>query len=154
VNALPTARISPTSVTLNVGQSQTFTATISEGTGPYSYQWYSNGTAVSGATGSTWKFAATSAGSNTVHVVAADSDGEQATSNSATATVGNSNSNGLTIEIIIIFALIIVVVVILTFLAVRARRERTENQKQARPITSKKSNRKNRRSKKQRPSHR
>ena len=50
VNAAPTVSIAPVGpVTLDVGQSQTFTATASGGTGTLSYQWYLDGTVVSGA---------------------------------------------------------------------------------------------------------
>ena len=44
VNAAPTVTVSPSSWTMDVGQSKTFTATPSGGSGSYtSYQWYVNG---------------------------------------------------------------------------------------------------------------
>jgi outer membrane protein assembly factor BamB len=79
--------ISPTSVTMNVGQSQLFTSSVSGGSSPYSYRWYLNGTQVSGATSSSWTFTPSSAGSYTVYVKVTDSVLVQATSNTATATV-------------------------------------------------------------------
>jgi len=79
--------ISPSSATLYVGQSQPFTSTVSDGAPPYSYQWYLNGTLVSGATSSTWTFKPTSAGSYSVYVKVTDSLGMVATSNIATVTV-------------------------------------------------------------------
>ena len=43
---------------MDVGQSTTFTTTVSGGTGTNTgYQWYVNGTAQSGATASTFSFA-------------------------------------------------------------------------------------------------
>jgi hypothetical protein len=79
--------ISPTSVTMDAGQSQTFNATATAGTPPYTYKWYLNGTAVSGATNKTWTFKPTSAGSYSVYVIANDTAGVKGTSNTATVTV-------------------------------------------------------------------
>jgi hypothetical protein len=79
--------VSPTSVTLNVGQPQLFTSSVSGGTSPYTYQWFLNGAAVQNATSSSWTFTPTSAGPYTVYVEVADSVGVQATSNTATVTV-------------------------------------------------------------------
>jgi hypothetical protein len=70
---------------LHVGQSQLFTPTVSGGTPAYTYQWYLNGTAVSGAIGSTWTFTPASAGSYTVYAKVTDGVGAQATSNTAAA---------------------------------------------------------------------
>jgi hypothetical protein len=79
--------VSPTSVLLDIGQSQLFTSNVSDGTPPYTYQWYQNGAPVLGATGSTWTFTAVSAGSNTVYVEVNDSAEMHAKSNTATVTV-------------------------------------------------------------------
>jgi hypothetical protein len=54
--------IAPTQVKMYVGQSQTFSSSVSGGTPPYSYQWYLNDTAIPGASGSTWTFTPRSAG--------------------------------------------------------------------------------------------
>jgi len=54
------------------GQSQTFSSSVSGGTAPYTYQWYLNDTAVSGATGSTWAFTPTSAGYYKVYLNVTD----------------------------------------------------------------------------------
>ncbi len=43
--------VSPAAVTLDVGQSQVFNSSVLGGTTPYSYQWYLDGSPVSGATG-------------------------------------------------------------------------------------------------------
>jgi hypothetical protein len=79
--------VSPSSVVMDVGQSQLFTSSVSGGISPYSYQWYLGGIPVSGATGASWTFAPSSAGSYTVYMDVNDSVGEQATSNIANVTV-------------------------------------------------------------------
>jgi hypothetical protein len=79
--------VSPTLVSLDIGQSQPFTANVSDGTPPYTYQWYQDGAPISGATGSTWTFTATSVGSYTVYVEVNDSAQMHAKSNTATVNV-------------------------------------------------------------------
>jgi hypothetical protein len=79
--------VSPTSVSLDINQSQLFTSTVSDGTSPYTYQWHQNGAPISGATDPTWTFTAMSAGSYTVYVQVNDSAGMRAKSNTATVTV-------------------------------------------------------------------
>jgi len=83
----PTVDASPDSVVMDVGQSQLFASTVWGGVSPYTYQWYLDGSAVSGATDANWTFTPTSTGSYTVYVIAIDSVGAQATSNSADVTV-------------------------------------------------------------------
>jgi hypothetical protein len=92
VNCKPSVTISPSSVTLNVSSSQKFKSTVSGGTPPYSYQWYLNGVAVSGATSASWTFTPSSAGSYTVYVKVTDSVNVTATSNTATVTVKTTSS--------------------------------------------------------------
>jgi hypothetical protein len=87
VNPALSVSISPTPVTLDVGQSQPFTSSVSGGTGPYSFQWYLDGSAVSGATSATWTFTPSSAGSHTVYVNVTDAASATAMSNTATVTV-------------------------------------------------------------------
>ncbi len=90
--------ISPTSVTMDAGQSQTFTAKASGGSGTYiSYQWTLNGDAVSGATASTYTFIPATAGSKTIAVTVTDNEGMQAKSSAITVTVGTSVSTPLTV---------------------------------------------------------
>jgi membrane carboxypeptidase/penicillin-binding protein PbpC len=79
--------ISPGSATLDVGQSQLFTSTVTDGASPYSYQWYLNGAPVSDATKPTWNFKPTAAGSYTVYVRVNDSLDMNATSNVANVIV-------------------------------------------------------------------
>jgi outer membrane protein assembly factor BamB len=87
VNGPLSISIAPSSVTMDVGQQQLFTSTVSGGTSPFTYQWYSNGTAVPGATSSTWNFTPSSSGSYTVYANVTDSVGFTAKSNIATVAV-------------------------------------------------------------------
>jgi hypothetical protein len=87
VNTALSATISPSSTTLDYGQSQTFTSSVSGGTASYAYQWYKNGTAVAGATGSTWTFTPSSAGYYTVYVKVTDSASTPVTAQSSNAYV-------------------------------------------------------------------
>jgi hypothetical protein len=96
VNGALSVTISPTSATLDVGQSVTFTSTVSGGTSPYSYQWYLNGVAVSGATSASWTFTPSSAGAYSVYVKITDSVSAAAMSNTATVTVNTAPSVGIT----------------------------------------------------------
>ncbi len=63
VNTPSTLAIStqPASQTVASGSSVSFTVAASGGTAPYTYQWYKNGTAISGATSATYAFTAASA---------------------------------------------------------------------------------------------
>jgi hypothetical protein len=88
--------ISPLSATIELGQSKQFTSSVGGGTPPFSYQWYLNGVASSGATDSSWTFTPYSAGSYTVYVNVVDSLGTTAKSNTATITVNNAFSVSIT----------------------------------------------------------
>jgi hypothetical protein len=92
VNAAPTVTVSPSSWTLDVGQSKTFSAAPNGGSGSYtSYQWYVNGSAQSGQTASTFSFAPASAGSYSITVTVTDSSGAtSAQSTAATVTVNSA----------------------------------------------------------------
>jgi hypothetical protein len=92
VNAAPSVSISPSSATLDVGQSQLFTSTVTGGTSPYSYQWYLDDVAVSGATSSSWAYTPSAAGSYTVYAKVTDSANAVATSNTATVMVNDALS--------------------------------------------------------------
>jgi hypothetical protein len=83
--------VSPSgSITMDIEQSETFTITASGGMTPYTYQWYLNDVAVSGATSSSWSWAPSSAGSYAVYVNITDATGYVATSNAASFTVNNA----------------------------------------------------------------
>ena len=88
----PWASVSPSSVVMDVGQSQLFTSTVSGGSLPYSYQWCLNGFAVAGATSSTWTFAPSYVGSYNVYVNVTDNSGFTEESNIATVTVNTALS--------------------------------------------------------------
>ncbi|MGA3192712.1 MAG: thermopsin family protease [Candidatus Bathyarchaeia archaeon] len=84
--------ILPASITMNLGSSVLFTSSVFNGGGggssPYSYQWYLNGSSVTGATSSSWTFTPQSAGSYTVWAGVTDNQGIlHAASNTATVTV-------------------------------------------------------------------
>jgi outer membrane protein assembly factor BamB len=84
VNPPPHVNISPTSVIMNVGQSKLFTSSVSDGTSPYSYQWYLNNNPVSGANSATWTFVPTSPGSYNIYLNVTDAVSTIAESNMAT----------------------------------------------------------------------
>ena len=77
---------------MDVGQSKTFTATPTGGSGSYTgYQWYVGGSAQCGQTASTFSFAPGSAGSYSITVTVTDSSGAtSAQSSAATVTVAAS----------------------------------------------------------------
>ncbi len=83
--------ISPSSKSMDVGQTQQFTSSVSGGTSPYSYQWYLNNAVVSGATSETWTFTPQDSGSYTVYVSVHDAAGALETSNTATLIVNAGN---------------------------------------------------------------
>jgi ribosomal protein L40E len=68
--------ISPGSVVIDVGQSRNLTAAGSGGASPYSYQWYLNGSVVSGATSSSWTFKPNSTGVYNIYVKTTDALGD------------------------------------------------------------------------------
>jgi hypothetical protein len=84
VNPPPSISVSPSSGTIDVGQSQAFTSSVSGGTAPYSYQWYLNGSLVSGATLNSWTFTPISMGVYEIHARVTDSLGTSEISNAAT----------------------------------------------------------------------
>src|SRR5208283_261500 len=85
VSAVPIVGIAPVGpLTLDVGQSQLFTATPSGGSGTIHYQWYVGGSAVSGATDSTYSFSE-SAGSYSVTCKVTDSASTPVTSAASNA---------------------------------------------------------------------
>ena len=94
VNTVLTVSLTPTSWTMDMGQSKTFTATPSGGSGTYSsYQWYLDGSAVSGQTASTYTYTPTASGSHSITVTVTDSLGTtSAQSSSASVTVNTALS--------------------------------------------------------------
>jgi len=89
VNPLPQAGviISPGSAAIDLGQSVFFTLSFqTEGTPPYTYQWYLNGSAVSGAVSSSWNFTPASTGTYQIYLNVTDSLNVKVQSNVATVT--------------------------------------------------------------------
>jgi parallel beta-helix repeat protein len=91
--------ISPLSASILVGQSVTFTSTVSGGYTPYSYQWYLNGNPVSGARSNTWTFTPTAGGIYYVHLGVTDAKGNTAQSDTARITIATVPVGGYSIPI-------------------------------------------------------
>jgi hypothetical protein len=88
LKSFPTVSINPNIVGMYVGQSQTYVSSVSGGIAPYFYQWYySNGTAITGATTSTLTFKANSTGAYNFYLNATDNLNNKAQSNTATINV-------------------------------------------------------------------
>src|SRR5437667_12310739 len=83
----PTITAQPASQTVTAGQSASFNVAAT-GTAPLSYQWRKNGTAISGATASTYTTPATTSSDNGAQfTVAVSNTAGSATSSAATLTV-------------------------------------------------------------------
>lgn len=93
------ASISPLSASILVGQSVTFTSTVSGGYTPYGYQWYLNGAPVSGATSNTWTFTPTAGGIYYVYLKVTDAKGNTAQSDASRITVSTVPVGGYSIPI-------------------------------------------------------
>jgi PKD repeat protein len=99
--ALPpplSASISPLSASINVGNSITFTSTVSGGTSPYSYQWYLDSNPVSGATSNSWAFTPTTSGIYYVYLKVTDAVGNTTQSETARITVASVPVGGYSIS--------------------------------------------------------
>jgi len=93
------ACISPTSASILVGQSVTFTSTVSGGYTPYNYQWYLNGAPVSGATSASWMFTPTTSGIYYVHLKVTDAKANTTQSDTARITAATVPVGGYSIPI-------------------------------------------------------
>jgi hypothetical protein len=81
----------PASVTVTAGQTATFGVTATGASGPFTYQWFANGTALPGATSSTYTTSSTTTSqSGTIFTVVVTSSAGSVTSSPATLTVNNS----------------------------------------------------------------
>jgi hypothetical protein len=94
-----TVSISPTSASILVGQSVTFTSTVSGGYSPYGYQWYLGGTPVSGATSSSWTFTPTASGIYYVYLEVTDANKNTAQSETARIAVSAVPVGGYAISL-------------------------------------------------------
>lgn len=65
--------ITPVSDSMNVGQSLIFTSMSTGGTWPYKYQWFVNGSAIPGATTTSWIFTPTASGTYYIYLSVTDS---------------------------------------------------------------------------------
>jgi YVTN family beta-propeller protein len=94
VAAPPIVAITPMgSITLNVGQSQTFTAAANNGTGAVSYQWFLDGFSVAGAVATSYTYVASGAShSLTCKVTDSASTPITSISNTVTITVNPSST--------------------------------------------------------------
>jgi hypothetical protein len=81
--------ISPSSASVSVNQTLLFTSNVIGGTPPFSFQWFLNGGAVSGATSGSWTFSSATSGTYAVDLDVTDSLGATAKSNVAMVTVSS-----------------------------------------------------------------
>ncbi|MDD8020074.1 MAG: C1 family peptidase [Acidobacteriota bacterium] len=88
IPSAPVITTQPTNQTVNVGQTATFTV-VAIGTAPLSYQWYKNGTAVSGATAASYTTPATTLADNGSQFYVVVSN-----------LLGNVNSNTVTLTVL------------------------------------------------------
>jgi len=91
--------ISPLSASLLVGQSVTFTSTVTGGTAPYSHQWYLNGAPVSGEISSSWAFAPSTSGIYYVYLKVTDAVTNTVQSDTARIVVSTTPVGGYSITI-------------------------------------------------------
>ena len=87
VNSDPSVTISSSQNPTDIGNTVTFTASGSGGTGSYTYQWYLNGAAVSGATSSSYSTSFSSSGTDSLYVVLTDGVSNTAQSSTLSETV-------------------------------------------------------------------
>jgi hypothetical protein len=91
VNSAPSVSISPGSWTMDVGQSTTFTAAASGGSGTYTnYQWYANGQLAQSGSVSTMTWGSPNSGAFSITVKVTDSYGVTSVLSSAAAVTVNS----------------------------------------------------------------
>jgi parallel beta-helix repeat protein len=93
------ASISPLSASILVGQSVTFTSTVSGGYTPYNYQWYLNSAPVSGATSASWAFTPATSGIYYVHLKVIDAKSNTAQSDAARIAVATVPVGGYSFSI-------------------------------------------------------
>ncbi len=84
LTSIPTVSITPTNVRMGLGKSQNFSASVSGGKLPYSYQWYLNNSAVAGATTQNWAFTPFMIGHYKVYLNVTDARGVRVQSNIVT----------------------------------------------------------------------
>jgi outer membrane protein assembly factor BamB len=90
--SFPSVSILPRFVVMDVGQSQLFTSMVNGGTGPYTFQWCQNDTAVQGATLGYWTFTPNNSGSYLIYLNVTDNVGNMAESNKVLTTVNQPST--------------------------------------------------------------
>lgn len=90
--------ISPLSASILLSQSVTFTSTTNGGIAPYSYQWYLDGTSVSGATSNDWIFIPSAGGVHYVYLKVADASNNTAQSETARIAVTSAPVGGYSVS--------------------------------------------------------
>jgi hypothetical protein len=92
--ASPSAVITPSSATMDIGEFQTFNSTVFGGISPYSCQWYLDRSAVPGANTSSWTYFPSSIGPHAICLNVTDSASTPvtATSNTVNVTVNSAPS--------------------------------------------------------------
>jgi hypothetical protein len=130
VNPMPVPTISGPSGSVTVGNNAPFTLTVSGGTSPFTYQWFVNGSAVSGATGSTFTYVPKYGGTYTITVAVHDTVGASAMSAPwmlAVVPATHGTSPGLLSGDILWFIIAaIAALAIILFLVVARRRKHKE----------------------------
>ena len=81
--------ITPMNSMISLGQSVSFTSTVSGGTLPYTFQWYLDGNPIPGATSGTWAFTPTAPDIYFVYLKVTDSSNNTASSDTARVVVSN-----------------------------------------------------------------
>jgi PKD repeat protein len=103
VEALPppplSVSISPLSASLVLGQSVTFTSTVSGGVTPYGYQWYVNSALVPSATSASWTFTPSTSGIYYVYLKVTDASSNASQSETARIVVVTVPVGGYSIAI-------------------------------------------------------
>lgn len=77
----------PDTTAVTAGQTMTLTVVVTGGSEPYSYQWYKNGNAISGATGASYVKAAAATGDSGTYKVVVQDDYSNIISDSTVVTV-------------------------------------------------------------------
>ncbi|MGD0495605.1 MAG: PKD domain-containing protein [Candidatus Bathyarchaeia archaeon] len=96
---LPSVTISPTAITITLGNSVLFTSIVTGGTAPYSYQWYLGTSPYLGATSSSWTFTPGSIGTYYVYLNVTDLRGRIAVSNTSKVIVIPIAVGGYTVSL-------------------------------------------------------
>jgi len=127
------ASVNPLSASILVGQSVTFTSTVSGGYTPYTYQWFLNGNPFSGATSNNWTFTPTTSGIFYVHLKVTDDKGNTAQSDATRIVVSTVPVGGYSIPLqpsiktdTIIPYTLLVTVLTATFITVKRKIKRAQ----------------------------